>query len=49
MPRISNEFESSENAIIEGRIIGAEYMEKYYKDTDSVIWKYLNQIINGAK
>ena len=46
---LSNEFESSENAIIEGRIIGAEYMEKYYKDTDSVIWKYLNQIINGAK
>ena len=46
---LSNEFESSENAIIEGRIIGAEYMEKYYKDTDSVIWKYLNQIRNGAK
>lgn len=46
---LSSEFESNENAIIEGRIIGKEYMEKYYKDTDSVIWKYLYQIINGAE
>lgn len=46
---LSNEFESNENAIIEGRIIGAEFMEKYYKDSESGIWKYLIQIINGAE
>ena len=46
---LSGEFESNTNAIIESKIIGAEYMEKFYKDTNPEIWKYLNEIINGAE
>lgn len=35
--------------IIEGKIIGEEYMESLYKESNPDIWKYLEQMINEGE
>ena len=44
---LSRELDKSEY-IVDKRIIGEEYMERYYKDTYPEIWSYLEEIINGG-
>lgn len=42
---LSERFQNSEY-IIEGKVIGAEYMESFYKDARPEIWVHLETIIN---